>query len=109
MPGTPTAAEALGDAFEALDKLERLCCEPGRSPRMAEIRETLIAIEALGVDDPDPDGVDAIMEHLEVGGARIGALQVGCCAPGRLPLYQRLLERLTQVQLDVNQALGRGH
>lgn len=82
MPGTPTAAEALGDAFEALDKLERLCCEPGRSPRMAEIRETLIAIEALGVDDPDPDGVDAIMEHLEVGGPASGRFRSAVARQG---------------------------
>ena len=28
----------------------------------------------------------------------VGALQVGCCAPNRLPLYATLLEQLNVVQ-----------
>ncbi len=49
------------------------------------------------------------MATLEDAGAQVGRLQVGCCAPNRIPLYARVLEGLTTAQLAVNQALGEGH
>ncbi len=76
---------------------------------MAEIRGTLEAADTIGLDDADAARVTSILELLEVGGAQVGALQIGCCAPGRLPLYERMLERLTRIQLDLNRSLGRGH
>ena len=35
----------------------------------------------------------------------VGALQVGCCAPNRLPLYTRMLDELAKAPL----ALADGH
>ena len=37
----PTALAALSDAEATVTKLDKLCCEPGRSPRMAELSKTL--------------------------------------------------------------------
>jgi len=51
---------------------------------------------------------DAIL-RLEDAGAQIGRLQIGCCAPKRLPLYARMLENLTTAQLTLNSATGHAH
>lgn len=100
------AFTALDAADTALDKLDRLCCEPGRSPRMRQLADTLAAarshVETF-------DGGEALFEALEDAGAQVGRLQVGCCAPKRLPLYADILESLTTVQLTANAALGRAH
>jgi len=63
-------------------------------------------ISAIG-DDPRDAG--AAILHLEDAGAQVGRLQVGCCAPNRLPLYAELLEELTTAQLEVNRSIGQGH
>ncbi len=52
---------------------------------------------------------EVVVGLLEETGARIGALQVGCCAPPRMPVYARLLDALTEIQLAVNAAAGSGH
>lgn len=98
------ARHALGDARTALIKLDKLCCEPGRSPAMAALGETLDRAEAaLGHDD------DAAISLLEDAGGQVGRLQVGCCAPARLPLYARMLEDFANAQLSINKARGAGH
>ena len=101
-----SAIAALDSADTALDKLDRLCCEPGRSPRMRELAETLAAARSHAESF---DGGDALFQTLESAGSQVGRLQVGCCAPKRLPLYADILESLTTVQLTANAALGRGH
>lgn len=74
---------------------------------MAALAETLgetrAGLDGLG-DDPG-----AVLTLLEDAGSQVGWLQVGCCAPGRLPLYARLLENLNSAQLALNRALGTGH
>ena len=45
--------------------------------------------------------VSEVLPAIEDAGATVGALQVGCCAPNRLPLYGRILDRLTAVQLEL--------
>ncbi len=104
------AFDALDDCREALAKLDALCCEPGRSPSMAALGATVASarstIEGIVAD---PGIVDEALGRLEDAGAQVGRLQVGCCAPARLPLYARLLEGLTKAQLVVNAAVGRGH
>ena len=106
----PTAAAALDAAEKALRSLDARCCEPGRSPRMAELAATLAAVRAdLVAVSSDAAAADAALLRLESAGAQIGSLQVGCCAPDRLPLYAEMLQHLTHVQLDVNRSLGRGH
>lgn len=77
---------------------------------MAELAETVAGARVgLSTFAAEPEAADAVLEQLEDAGGQVGRLQVGCCAPARLPLYNRLLEGLTKAQLAVNDALGRGH
>jgi hypothetical protein len=101
---------ALADCDAAIEKLDKLCCEPGRSPRIAALGQ---AIDEARTSVSDLDGSaaasDATVALLEVAGGQTGALQVGCCAPNRLPLYERVLENLTTAQRAVNETAGRAH
>lgn len=100
----------LDGADRTLAKLEKLCCEPGRSPAMAEVADDLAAVRsAVGVFDGDASQADSIVERLEQAGSRIGRLQVGCCAPARMPLYADLLAALTDLQRCTNAGAGRAH
>ncbi len=104
------AYAALDDCDAALEELDSLCCRPERSPRMAALAETLAATRA-GLDrvGDDQHGADETLAHIEDAGAQIGWLQVGCCAPARLPLYRTLLEGLTVTQRSLTRATGGGH
>jgi len=106
------AREALDDCEAALRDLEARCCRPERSPRMQALAETIAAVRS-GVDDVGEgdhhDAVEATITHIEDAGSQIGRLQVGCCAPNRLPLYHTLLEGLTATQRSVKKAAGAGH
>jgi hypothetical protein len=95
MPG-PVAA-ALDMAQTTLDELERRCCDGGRSPRLAALAAKLTEIQQ---STEQPGGVEpeAVSASLQEAGAMVGALQVACCAPNRLPLYTSLLEQLNVVQ-----------
>jgi len=79
---------------------------------MKALAETIAAARS-GLDDVGEghhhDAVDATIARLEDAGAQIGWLQVGCCAPNRLPLYHTLLESLTATQRSVKKAAGAGH
>lgn len=104
---TTTIVQALDDAAAAVADLDARCCEPGRSPRMAELSGALDAIrasvpEATGAP-LDSAALDRVLTAIESAGGMVGALQVGCCAPNRLPLYARVLERLTTVQIELTQ------
>ena len=57
----------------------------------------------------DDQRAAAAIKALEDAGAQVGRLQVGCCAPDRLPLYVELLQGLTVAQLEVNGSFGLGH
>jgi hypothetical protein len=87
------AATHLEAALTTVDKLDRLCCTPDRSPRMAALRE---AIEGArdAIDDPAE-----VAARLEDAGAQVGSLQIGCCAPARMPLYAAVLDDLTRARL----------
>jgi len=100
--------DALDKCEQALEKLESMCCMPERSPRMQALGQTFSAARA-GLDDLDEGSASGTIAILEDAGAQIGWLQVGCCAPGRLPLYHTLLEELTTMQRSVNAAAGVGH
>jgi hypothetical protein len=108
--GFSAAFDALASASSALEKLDAGCCEPGRSPRMKALSETLGSVR-FGVERSQTahSAMDATIEALEDAGAQIGHLQIGCCAPSRLPLYAQILENLTTVQLVLNRARGAGH
>lgn len=102
------AVGALDRAEAALERLHRTCCEPGRSPRMKALGAT-IALARAAMEREDSADPDDVIGHLESAGAQIGFLQVGCCAPNRMPLYASMLEDLMTAQLTVNKAAGRGH
>ncbi len=100
------AYAALRECETALDELESRCCLPERSPRMKALGDT-IAAARVGVDRfsaGDHDAVEQTFEELKDAGSQIGWLQVGCCAPDRLPLYHTLLEGLTATRRSVGQA-----
>lgn len=105
-----SAFDALDSCQTALDRLDAMCCEPGRSPRMKELGETLArARDGLVRFGDDSTESNTVLARLEDAGAQVGRLQVGCCAPNRLPLYTTFLEGLTTAQLSVNRELGLGH
>ena len=60
---------------------------------MAALRETIVSAKAADVSP------EQFAELLEDAGSQVGSLQVGCCAPGRLPLYADVLEALTRARL----------
>lgn len=104
------AGAALDDCRAALEKLDALCCEPGRSPRIAALASTVAqARSGLMTLDGSVAVADLVLGYLEDAGGQTGVLQVGCCAPNRLPLYARVLENLTTAQRSINVSVGRGH
>jgi hypothetical protein len=109
-PDLAPAFSALDACETALRQLEAKCCDPGRGPRMTELAIT-ISDARRGVERAAGDPAEAAraLALLEDAGAQVGRLQVGCCAPGRLPLYATILVGLTTVQLTVNRALDRAH
>lgn len=73
---------------------------------MATLRTKLDGVRELLAEAPtDAVPGDAALSGLEQAGAMIGALQVGCCAPDRLPLYTRMLDQLTEIQIGINRSL----
>lgn len=100
----------LAGAEQTLARLDKMCCEPGRSPRLAAIAGDLAdARVKFDLFDGNPADADEIVTLLEGTGGRIGRLQVGCCAPARMPLYADLLTSLTELQRHANAQVGRGH
>ena len=103
-------ATVLDGAEKTLTKLEKLCCQPERSPAMQAIADGLSATRSdFAGFDGDVTAADSIVARLEETGSRIGKLQVGCCAPARMPLYADLLTSLTELQRAANAQVGRGH
>ena len=104
------AVQALDRADAALSKLDAGCCEPGRSPRISELGNSLATAKSmLAAVGDDLDAADDLLAKLEDAGSQIGSLQVGCCAPNRMPLYAEMLTGLMTIQRSVNQTVGRGH
>jgi hypothetical protein len=104
------ALTALDTCDAALRKLDLRCCEPGRSPSMQRLATALSQARAdVAAVGHDADRATLAIDRLEDAGAQVGRLQVGCCAPNRLPLYAELLEGLTTAQLEVSRAIGQGH
>lgn len=108
-PDLQPAYAALDDGMAALTKLDKTCCVPGRSPRMAALSEAIGAARAALDTHTAGGDAGAVTAALEAAGAQVGSLQIGCCAPSRLPLYSRILEDLTTVQLTIDRAQGHDH
>ncbi|HSM02024.1 MAG TPA: hypothetical protein VK960_06255 [Acidimicrobiia bacterium] len=107
--GQEPAREALDDFAEALAKLDAGCCDPGRSPRMRALADSLEASRRAIASVHDPASAETAIQGLEDMGAQIGRLQVGCCTEKRLPLYARMLEDLTDAQLAISRDAGTAH
>lgn len=79
---------------------------------MKALGETIAAARA-GVDKVvgghGHDALETTIAQIDDAGAQIGWLQVGCCAPSRLPLYHTLLEGLTTTQRSIKRVAGAGH
>lgn len=92
-----SVALAIDTAQANLVELDRRCCDVGRSPRLAALATKLTEIRQVA-DRPDGPERETARELLEEAGAMVDALQFGCCAPNRLPLYASLLEQLNVLQ-----------
>lgn len=69
------------------------------------LADARVRLSALDGDD----SADALIEALESAGEQVGHLQVGCCAPARMPLYAVTLESLMKAQRAINKSMSRGH
>jgi hypothetical protein len=91
----------LDECEDTLDELETECCTPWRSRAMKRLRNTLgdarRTVESLN----SAVSAAATIDKLASAGAQIGRLQVTCCAPARMPLYDSLLHNLAQLQLSL--------
>lgn len=93
-----------------MDELEANCCAPRRSPRMAELRDALAATTSLlGAYEAQTVSAEDVVDSIETAGSQIGGLQVSCCAPSRMPLYDSLLHDLMQVQRTVKRHAKLAH
>lgn len=102
--------QPLSKSRKTLVRLDKMCCNPDRSPAMTQLSSTLEeAAQLIDAATAEPSQVEPALAALENAGAQVGRLQVGCCAPARMPLYANLLEDLTQAQLAVNRAAGSSH
>lgn len=113
MPATPTvssALEALDGCDLALVKLNKTCCDPGRSPQMLALERTLADARHLIVTvSSDSGAAQSAVMQLESAGAQVGRLQVTCCTENRMSLYATMLTGLSATQIRLNTALGTGH
>ena len=105
------AAHAAVDACDLMaTKLDKQCCDPGRSPQMNRLAETLRLIRSsLGEIVDNPFSADAAIRQIENAGAQIGRLQVSCCTPTRMKLYSGILKELTTAHLAITAGTGTGH
>lgn len=103
------AEQALNKCDSALQKLDASCCEPGRSPRMASLAETLDSARLSLSHIVDDDSARLTIDLLENTGSQIGHLQIGCCALDRMPLYAEMLVELTKAQRAVTRTRDLGH
>jgi len=104
------AHQALAACDSVVDRLHKMCCEPDRSPRMLAIKDSIASIQAeLNAAEGEPASLERALSHLMDVGGQIGWLQIGCCAEARMPLYAEALERLTAVQLNINETIGNAH
>jgi hypothetical protein len=104
------AGDILAKCDVSMDELEAKCCAPRRSPQMEELRRTLAQIRVqLARAHESWLASEATVEVLAEAGEQIGRLQVTCCAPSRMPLYEGLLNHLMQVQRIVKRHAKLAH
>lgn len=104
------AGEFLTKCADAMDELEARCCAPRRSPQMERLRRTLAQVDAhLALAHDSQEASAATVEAIAEAGEQLGRLQVTCCAPGRMPLYEGILNHLMQVQRIVKRHAKLAH
>lgn len=108
-PDLSSAAAALERSRTAVLGLAADCCEPHRTPHLEALAQLLgeASRQLTGLTattDPLP-----VIARLEDAGAAAGRLQVGCCAPGRIPLYAEVLEGLMTAQRVITRELRLEH
>ncbi len=106
--GIATAIQHLDRSAEVLAELHEKCCEPGRSPSMILVDEAL-GRARIDLTADEIGSAGRAISNLEDAGAQIGRLQVGCCAPDRMPLYASFLENLALAQRAVALGAELGH
>jgi len=105
-----SARAALTECEAIVDRLHKMCCAPRRSPSIIAIKESIAsARHDLEGHAPDADAVDSSIATVTDIGSEIGRLQIGCCAPARMPLYADALTHLMTVQRSLKRSIGRGH
>jgi len=97
---TAAAERAIADSEAVVRRLHATCCEPGRSPRMERLSETLTV---LRVSLAEGGPVDDTMSALADAGAQVGWLQVACCSEKRMPLYEEVQQNLARVYRALQQ------
>lgn len=102
--------ELLTICDSAMNALEDRCCSPARSPRMAELRLALESTRSL-VTAYSAEAVrpGEVVRSIETAGAQVGGLQVSCCAPDRMPLYDTIQHNLMEVQRRVKRHAKLAH
>jgi hypothetical protein len=77
---------------------------------MLAVKETIESVRAeLDALGDEAEAADRALASLMDIGAQIGYLQVGCCAPARMPLYADALNHLSVAQLSINATIGNAH
>lgn len=100
----------LAEAAATVARLDALCCDPGRSPRIAAVARRIDSARAAVTGRGfDPAEGQRVLDLLGEAGGLVGELQVGCCTPARMPLYASLLESLAAAQRSLATELGTGH
>ena len=94
------AVRAVADSAAVVQRLHATCCEPGRSPRMERLTETLRVLRG-SLTEGGP--VDDTMSALADAGAQVGWLQVACCSEKRMPLYEEVQQHLAGVYRALQQ------
>ena len=99
----------LEECEQLVGRLHKMCCEPGRSPRMDAIISDLDAARAQIASIRSIDDAGVVIGMLENIGGQIGHLQVACCTEARMPLYADALANLTATQINIASSVGQGH
>jgi len=77
---------------------------------MLAIKDTIASVHAeLDASSDDTGAIDRALSNLMDIGAQIGYLQVGCCAPARMPLYADAPNHLSVAQFKIKKSVGKGH
>lgn len=91
-------------------KLQKLCCDETRSPAMTDLGTALDdARDAFESAQGESAKVDEAIATMSEAASQLAILQVACCAPVRMPLYETILRDLNSAQIALNRSIDKGH